>query len=428
MNILDYSKDKKIIERYLTHASTGDRDHEETVRKIIDGVRRRGDKALLEYTAKFDGAKLTANQLKLSPKVLQDAWKALTPKQRGTMQTSARRIKAFHEKQKRKSFELKDKDGVRMMHRVQPLDSVGLYVPGGAAAYPSTVLMCAIPAKVAGVKRIVMVTPPPREGVFNQASFAAAHLAGVTEVYQIGGAQAVAALAYGTATVPNVAKVVGPGNVFVALAKRMLYGQIDIDSIAGPSEIMVIADETANPDYVAADLLSQAEHDPDAIPLCVTIGKKSLAEKISVAVTEHTNRAPRKAIIRKSLKRNGAIICVRSVTQAIEIANKRAPEHLEILTKDARKIALQIDNAGSIFVGPWTPESFGDYTAGSNHVLPTAGTARFFSPLSVDDYIKHSNIIECSKKALDKLGPATIDFAEMEGLNAHAEAIRVRLR
>ncbi|MBN1515848.1 histidinol dehydrogenase [Candidatus Sumerlaeota bacterium] len=428
MRIIDAEKNPRQAEKFLSYASTGDDRRESAVKTILGGVRKSGDKAVIEFTRKFDGVTLKPSQFRMPQSRLRECWDELAPDQRKAMKLAAQRIKAFHVRQKRRSWTLSDKIGARITQRVLPLDSVGICVPGGLAPLPSTVLMCAIPAKAAGVRRIVMITPPPREGRLNTANFAAAWLAGVDEVYQIGGAQAVAALAYGTKTIPRVDKIVGPGNVYVALAKRLLYGVINIDSVAGPSEILVIADKKSNPAFVASDLLSQAEHDPDAIPICVFIGSQSGAQAIADEVLRQTQNAPRKAVIRQSLKKSGAILRVKTRAEAVALTEKRAPEHLSIQTERPRELAAAIHNAGSIFIGPWTPESVGDYTVGANHVLPTGGTARFFSPLSVDDYMTHSQLIECGRKGLERLGAATIEMAEMEGLHAHAEAVRVRLK
>lgn len=425
--ILSYPRQKTEVLDRLAHAPTEDTTTREAVVRIVDDVRARGDAALLEATARFDGVQLKASQLRIAPSVLEDAWKDLPGDLRRTMRLAAKRIRAFHRHQVRESWSVRDDEGFRLAQRWMPLHSAGLYVPGGEAAYPSSVLMNAIPAQVAGVDRIVAVTPPLREGRTSTAALAALHLAGVDEVYQVGGAQAVAALAYGTETIPRVDKIVGPGNRFVAEAKRLLYGTISIDMVAGPSEVMILADDSAPLEYIAADMLAQAEHDEVAQAIAVLVGRRGGKELLR-EVERQTERAPRRAILEKSLPATGAIVQVATEKEALELVAIKAPEHLEIMTRNARKLAKKVRNAGSIFVGRHAVEAIGDYIAGPNHVLPTGGTARFFSPLSVQDFLKMTQIIECGPKGLRAVGEAAARFAECEGLDAHAESIRMRLR
>lgn len=425
--IFNYPRDKHAVWDRLAHAPTEDPRTQAAVRDVIDAVRRDGDAAVLGFTRKFDGVDLKAESLRIPESVLADAWKSLPRDLRAALKLAAQRIAAFHKRQVRKSWSMRDSAGFRLEQRWMPLASAGLYVPGGAASYPSSVLMDAIPARVAGVDRIVAVTPPAREGRHNTTTLAALHLAGVREVYQVGGAQAVAALAFGTATIPKVDKIVGPGNRFVAEAKRLLYGTISIDMIAGPSEVLILADDTAPLEWIAADMLAQAEHDVVAQSVAVLIGRrdgKSLAKEVERQVA----RAPRRDILEKSLPGTGAIIHVATREQALDIVARKSPEHLEIMTADARELSRHVRNAGSIFVGLHAAEAIGDYIAGPNHVLPTGGTARFFSPLSVQDFVKMSQVIDCSARSIAKVGPAAARLADAEGLDAHAESIRVRLR
>jgi len=423
-----FPRDRQAIEERLRAAETLEAKRLRAVEKIIEQVRREGDRALLELTERFDGIRLQAGDLRVPPARLKAAWQALSPEQRRVLSLAKRRIEAFHRRQRRRSWTLRDRLGSRLTQRYQSLACVGVYVPGFLAALPSTVLMNAVPAKVAGVERLVMVTPPPRNPEAGHAIFAAAHLCGINEVYQIGGAQAIAALAFGTETIPRVDKVVGPGNIYVTLAKRLLYGRIDIDSMAGPSEILVLADSSANPAFVAADMISQAEHGPDSVAICVHCAGAAFEDRLVAALEEQIASAPRRGHIRKSLKANGAIIRTATLDQAIELANRRAPEHLAVMTRRPRQVAARCRNAGSIFVGPWTPEAIGDYTAGTNHTLPTSGTARFFSPLSVDDFVRFTNVVEMTARGVARLGPPTITFAEMEGLFGHAAAVKVRMK
>lgn len=399
--------------------------YEGTVQEIVDDVRARGDEALFEYTKKFDGAELSADNIRVTQAEIQEALSQVDPNLLAVMKKSMKNIREYHEKQKRYSWFDSKPNGTILGQKVSALSSVGVYVPGGKAAYPSSVLMNIIPAEVAGVEKIVMVTPPGKDGKVNPVTLIAAHLAGATEVYKVGGAQAIAALAFGTKSIPRVNKIVGPGNIFVALAKKAVYGHVSIDSIAGPSEILVLADETANPRYVAADLLSQAEHDELASAILVTTSME-LAEKVSAEAEAFVQQLSRKAILEKSLENYGYILVADSMEDAIETANAIASEHLEIVTKNPFEVMTKIQNAGAIFMGEYSSEPLGDYFAGPNHVLPTNGTAKFFSPLGVDDFIKKSSIIYYSREALEAVHTDIESFAEAEHLTAHANSIRVR--
>ena len=399
--------------------------YEDTVQAIVDDVRARGDEALFEYTKKFDGAELSADNIRVTQAELQEALSQVDPNLLAVMKKSMKNIREYHEKQKQYSWFDSKPNGTILGQKVTALSSVGVYVPGGKAAYPSSVLMNIIPAEVAGVEKIVMVTPPGKDGKVNPVTLIAAHLAGATEVYKVGGAQAIAALAFGTKSIPRVNKIVGPGNIFVALAKKAVYGHVSIDSIAGPSEILVLADETANPRFVAADLLSQAEHDELASAILVTTSME-LAEKVSAEAEAFVQKLSRKAILEKSLENYGYILVADSMEDAIETANAIASEHLEIVTKNPFEVMTKIQNAGAIFMGEYSSEPLGDYFAGPNHVLPTNGTAKFFSPLGVDDFIKKSSIIYYSREALEAVHTDIESFAEAEHLTAHANSVRVR--
>ena len=399
--------------------------YEDTVQAIVDDVRARGDEALFEYTKKFDEAELSADNIRVTQAEIQEALSQVDPNLLAVMKKSMKNIREYHEKQKQYSWFDSKPNGTILGQKVTALSSVGVYVPGGKAAYPSSVLMNIIPAEVAGVEKIVMVTPPGKDGKVNPVTLIAAHLAGATEVYKVGGAQAIASLAFGTKSIPRVNKIVGPGNIFVALAKKAVYGHVSIDSIAGPSEILVLADETANPRFVAADLLSQAEHDELASAILVTTSME-LAEKVSAEAEAFVQNLSRKAILEKSLENYGYILVADSMEDAIETANAIASEHLEIVTKNPFEVMTKIQNAGAIFMGEYSSEPLGDYFAGPNHVLPTNGTAKFFSPLGVDDFIKKSSIIYYSREALEAVHTDIESFAEAEHLTAHANSVRVR--
>ena len=397
----------------------------EAVQAIVEDVKERGDEALFEYTRRFDGAELDADNVRVTEAEIREAMEQVEPGLLAVMKTSMENIRRYHEKQRRNSWFDAQPDGTILGQKVTALESVGVYVPGGKAVYPSSVLMNIVPAEVAGVKRIVMVTPPGKDGKVNPVTLTAAYLAGATEVYKAGGAQAVAALAFGTRSIPRVNKIVGPGNIFVALAKKAVYGHVSIDSIAGPSEILVIADEGANARFVAADLLSQAEHDELASAILVTTSME-LAEQVSREVDGFVRELSRGEIIQKSLDNYGYILVVDTLEEAVKTANSIAPEHLEIVTANPFEVMTKIQNAGAIFIGEYSSEPLGDYYAGPNHILPTNGTAKFFSPLGVDDFIKKSSIIYYSREALEKAHRDIEAFAESEHLTAHANSIRVR--
>lgn len=398
---------------------------EKVVEEILLKVKVLGDVALLEYTEKFDKVILKQEQLKVTEEEIISAEALVEEDFIEAITLAAKNIEEYHEKQKRNSWIMTREKGAVLGQTIRGLEKVGIYVPGGTAAYPSSVLMNAIPAKVAGVEKIIMVTPVSKDGSINPYILVAAKIAGVDEIYKLGGAQAIAALAYGTEILPKVDKIVGPGNIYVALAKKSVYGLVNIDMIAGPSEILIIADEAANPRYIAADLMSQAEHDALASSILITTSRK-LAEEVKVQLQEQIKKLTRKNIIEKSLKDYGAIILVDTVEEAIAIGNEIAPEHLELLIKDPLAKLDDIKNAGSIFLGEYSPEPLGDYMAGTNHVLPTSGTARFFSPLSVDDFIKKSSFIYYTESALKQVKGKIITLAEKEGLTAHANSIKVR--
>lgn len=406
----------------------GTPEQNKTVGDILERVRTEGDAAVLRFTESFDKAKLEAGQLRVTDSEIAAAYDRVEPRFIEALRRAAANIRSFHEKQKRNSWMDVQPDGTTLGQIIRPLRRVGLYVPGGKAAYPSSVLMNAIPAQVAGVPEIVMVTPAStggKEGIDPYILVAAAE-AGVREMYRVGGAQAVAALAYGTETIPPVDKIVGPGNIYVALAKRYVYGVVDIDSIAGPSEILVLADDSADPSYIAADLLSQAEHDEMASAILVTTSRP-LAEAVLAEVETQLKTLPRKEIAEKSIRERGAILLADSEAEAVATSNRLAPEHLELLVREPFGWLGRIENAGAIFLGPYSTEPVGDYFAGPNHILPTNGTARFSSPLSVDDFLKKSSVIHYSKEALLRDGEDIMTLAEHEGLDAHARAIQVRL-
>ena len=427
MRIVQLNEDslKDLLAGLLKRDPNNYTEYTSQVQEIVDGVKERGDEALFAYTEKFDGAKVSADNIRVTEEEIEAAMAQVPEELLTVMKTSMENIRRYHEKQKRNSWFDARPDGTILGQKMTPLDSVGVYVPGGKAAYPSSVLMNIIPAQVAGVERIVMVTPPGKDGSVNPVTLTAAHLAGATEVYRAGGAQAVAALAFGTASIPRVRKIVGPGNIFVALAKKAVYGHVSIDSIAGPSEILVIADEKANPRYVAADLLSQAEHDQLASAILVTPSME-LAKEVSRQAQEMTECLSRRDIIQASLDNYGYILVVENMKEAIQAANEIAPEHLEILTDNPFEVMTKIRNAGAIFMGPYSSEPLGDYFAGPNHVLPTNGTAKFFSPLNVDDFVKKSSIIYYSREALKEASQDIETFAKAEQLTAHANSIHVR--
>lgn len=416
---------KGLLEDLLQRSPNHYGQYESAVAEIIETVKKGGDEALFSYTEKFDHCKMDAAHIRVTREEIDEAYQKVDADFVEVMKKSAANIRAFHEKQLRNSWFDPKPDGTILGMKILPIAIAGVYVPGGKAAYPSSVLMNVLPAKVAGVERIIMTTPPGADGKVNPGTLVAAHIAGVDEIYKVGGAQAIAAMAFGIQSIPKVDKITGPGNIFVALAKKACFGYVSIDSIAGPSEILVIADETANPRYVAADLLSQAEHDELASAILITTSK-TLADQVSVEVDRFVANLSRREIIEKSLNNYGYILLVDSLDEAADTANEIASEHLEILTKDPFAMMTKIRNAGAIFLGEYSSEPLGDYFAGPNHVLPTNGTARFFSPLNVDDFLKKTSIISYSRPALEKIHQDIECFAENEGLTAHANSIRVR--
>ena len=422
---LDHDTKKNLLEDLLKRSPNQYSAYEKDVAKILEDVKREGDKALFGYTARFDGAHLDAETVRVTEQEIQEAYDQVDEELLGIIRRALHNIRTYHEKQRQNSWFDSRPDGTILGQKVTALARVGVYVPGGKAAYPSSVLMNIAPAKAAGVDEIIMVTPPDKNGKVTPTTLVAAKEAGADVVYKIGGAQAIGALAYGTESIPKVDKIVGPGNIYVALAKKAVYGHVSIDAIAGPSEILVIADDSANPSYVAADLLSQAEHDELASAILVTTSEE-LADAVSKEVDRFTAQLSRKEIIQKSLDNYGYILIAEFMDEAISIANEIASEHLEIQTKNPYDVMTKIRNAGAIFIGEYSSEPLGDYFAGPNHVLPTNGTAKFFSPLSVDDFIKKSSIIAYSKEALEKVHEDIESFAAAERLTAHANSIHVR--
>jgi len=416
---------QRYLQKLLTRGESAGAQVEEQVRTILREVKKKGDRALFAYTRTFDHVRLTPDTITMPPAEMESALAALPKPDRTALQTAARRITAFHRKQRQATWTYHDPSGVLLGQKVAPLERVGVYVPGGKAAYPSSVLMNVIPAKVAGVKEVIVVSPPSPQGT-HSGILAAAYLAGADALFRIGGAQAIAALAYGTQSVPQVYKIVGPGNIYVATAKRLVFGQVDIDMVAGPSEILVIADDSASPSYVAADLLSQAEHDELAASLCLTTSEQ-VAQAVAQALSVQLASLKRREIAAASLRRHGAVIVARDRAEIVDLANTIAPEHLELAVKNPRSWLKDIRHTGAIFLGHLSTEPFGDYIAGPNHVLPTGGTARFSSPLGVYDFLKRTSIIQASPRALATLGPHVVRLAEMEGLEAHARAVQYRL-
>ena len=422
---LNQDTKKNLLEDLLKRSPNSYGKYEESVREILDAVRERRDEALFEYTKRFDGADINASNILVTEGEIEEAYGMVDPNLLEVILKALVNIRSYHEKQMQYSWFDSKPDGTMLGQKVTTLQRIGIYVPGGKAAYPSSVLMNVMPAKVAGVEEIIMVTPPGKDGRVTPTTLVAAKEAGVDKIYKAGGAQAVGALAYGTESIPKVDKIVGPGNIYVALAKKAVYGHVSIDSIAGPSEILVLADETANPRYAAADLLSQAEHDELASAILVTTSME-LAKQVSEWVKRFTEELSRGEIIQKSLDNYGHILVADNMEEAIDAANEIASEHLEIMTADPFNVMTKIRNAGAIFIGEYSSEPLGDYFAGPNHVLPTNGTAKFFSPLSVDDFIKKSSIISYSREALEKIHTDIEQFAEAEHLTAHANSIRVR--
>jgi histidinol dehydrogenase len=410
------------MKRILQRRGSREGDVEQRVTEIVRAVQRQGDRAVLRYIRQFDRTRITRDTMEVKAGEIEQAMATVPARDLGTLRIAAKRITTFHRRQLQKSWHYRDSLGIVLGQRITPLERVGVYVPGGKASYPSTVLMNVLPAKVAGVKEVIMTSP-----IGNDAAIilAAAKIAGVDRVFRVGGAQAIAALAFGTATIPKVDKIVGPGNIFVATAKRLVFGEVNIDSIAGPSEILLLADDSADPAYVAADMLSQAEHDELAAALCITCSP-SLATKIQKALEERLRQTKRQRITIKSLRNYGAIVVTENLTEAVRIANEIAPEHLELLVRQPEKWALEIRNAGAIFIGPYSAPPLGDYLAGPNHVLPTGGSARFFSPLGTYDFLKRTTVIHADKRALRALAPKIIQLARLEGLDDHARAVEAR--
>ena len=422
---LDSHTKRNLLEDLLKRSPNQYGEYEAGVARILEDVRNKGDEALFAYTETFDHASINEQNIQVTEEEIREAYELAGEELVSIIRKALANIQSYHEKQRQYSWFDSKPDGTILGQKVTALQRVGVYVPGGKAAYPSSVLMNIVPAKVAGVEEIVMVTPPGRDGKVNPNTLVAAHEAGADVIYKVGGAQAVGALAYGTSCIPKVDKIVGPGNIYVALAKKAVYGHVSIDAIAGPSEILVVADESANPRYVAADLLSQAEHDELASAILVTTSEE-LAEAVSKEVDGFLQELSRSEIIRKSLDNYGYILVAESMEDAIDIANEIASEHLEIQTRNPYDVMTRIRNAGAIFIGEYASEPLGDYFAGPNHVLPTNGTARFFSPLSVDDFIKKSSIIGYSREALERIHTDIEAFAQAEQLTAHANSIKVR--
>lgn len=427
MRILKLTKETQnnILENLLKRSPNSYGEFESRVNDIIQNVREKRDEAIFEYTLKFDGATINQDNIRVTEEEIKEAYEQVDPKLLDVIRKALVNIRDYHAKQKQYSWFDSDESGIILGQKVTPLKTVGVYVPGGKAVYPSSVLMNVIPAKVAGVSNIIMTTPCGKDGKVYPSTLVAAKEAGVDAIYKVGGAQAIAALAFGTESIPKVDKIVGPGNIFVALAKKAVYGYVSIDSIAGPSEILVVADETANPRYVAADLLSQAEHDELASAILVTTSEK-LAHEVSNQVDGFLKKLSRAEIISKSLDNYGYILLADTMEDVIDVANEIASEHLEIQTKNPFEVMTKIRNAGAIFIGEYASEPLGDYFAGPNHILPTNGTAKFFSPLSVDDFIKKSSIISYSREALQKVHKDIESFAKAEQLTAHANSIHVR--
>lgn len=414
---------RRFIEQLKARSASNGKKVDAAVAEILQAVKTQGDKAVLDYTMRFDGA--VPNPIEVTHEQMEELKKSCDPDFLKALHDAAENIKDFHQRQKQQSWIEPKKNGVLMGQRIRGLKRVGIYVPGGTAAYPSSVLMNAIPAHIAGVEEIIMMTPPGKGGKPNPAIMAAALEAGVSRVFLVGGAQAIAALAYGTETIPKVDKIVGPGNIYVATAKRQLYGVVDIDMIAGPSEILIVADESANPRFLAADLMSQAEHDPMASAILLTTSEK-IADETVKELYEQIKTLSRKEIIEQSLDHFGAVMICKDLKEAVDFANELAPEHLELCAKNPMEYLGSLDNVGSVFLGNYSPEPLGDYFAGPNHVLPTSGTARFFSPLSVDSFIKKSSFIYYTKDALEPVCDEIITLAKTEGLTAHANSIEVR--
>ena len=422
IRVINY-KERKSLEDVLLRSQFSHDDVNEKVKAILEDVKQNGDNALKKYAKMFDNADI--DNLEVTKDEIEDAYNRVDEKFKETLNLAYKNIEKFHKKQIRNSFITNEEDGIVMGQIINPIEKVGVYIPGGTAVYPSTVLMNVIPAKVAGVNEIILVSPPNKEGKINSNILAAAKVAGVNRVFKTGGAQAIAALSYGTESIPKVYKIVGPGNIYVAMAKRLVYGEVSIDMVAGPSEVLIIADETANYVHIASDMLAQAEHDKLASSILITTSK-DIAEKTKEELYKQLEKLSRKDIAMESIENNGRIIITENIDEAIKISNEIAPEHLEISIKEPFSVLSKIKNAGSIFLGDYTPEALGDYLSGANHVIPTSGTAKFASPLSVDDFIKKSYITYYTKDALSKVKDNIINFTEHESLEAHANSVKVR--
>ena len=422
IKVINY-KECKSLDDILLRSQFSYDDVNEKVKAILEDVKQNGDNALKKYAKMFDNANIET--IEVTEKEIEEAYNRVDEKFKETLKLAYNNIEKFHKKQLRNSFITNEEDGIVMGQIINPIEKVGVYIPGGTAVYPSTVLMNVIPAKVAGVSEIILVSPPNKEGKINDNILAAAKIAGVNKVFKTGGAQAIAALSYGTESIPKVYKIVGPGNIYVAMAKRLVYGEVSIDMVAGPSEVLIIADETANPIHIASDMLAQAEHDKLASSILITTSK-DIAEKVKEELYKQLEKLSRKDIAAESIENNGRIIITETIDEAVYISNEIAPEHLEISIKEPFSVLSKIKNAGSIFLGDYTPEALGDYLSGANHVIPTSGTAKFASPLSVDDFIKKSYITYYTKEALEKVKDNIINFAEHESLEAHANSVKVR--
>ena len=416
-------KECKSLDDILLRSQFSHDDINEKVKAILEDVKQNGDNALKKYAKMFDNAEI--DNLEVTQEEIDEAYKNTDEKFKETLKLAYNNIEKFHKKQLRNSYITNEEDGIVMGQIINPIEKVGVYIPGGTAVYPSSLLMNVVPAKVAGVNEIVLVSPPNKEGKINSNILAAAKVAGVNRVFKTGGAQAIAALSYGTESIPEVYKIVGPGNIYVAMAKRLVFGEVSIDMVAGPSEVLIIADETASPIHIAADMLAQAEHDKLASSILITTSKE-IAEKTKEELYKQLEKLSRKDIAMESIENNGRIIITETIDEAIYISNEIAPEHLEISIKDPFSVLSKVKNAGSIFLGDYTPEALGDYLSGANHVIPTSGTAKFASPLSVDDFIKKSYITYYTKDALEKVKDNVINFAEHESLEAHANSVRIR--
>ncbi|MBW5389366.1 histidinol dehydrogenase [Brachyspira hampsonii] len=422
IKVINY-KECKSLDDILLRSQFSYDDVNEKVKAILEDVKQNGDNALKKYAKMFDNAEI--DNLRVTEKEIEESYNRVDEKFKETLKLAYNNIEKFHKKQLKNSFITNEEDGIVMGQIINPIEKVGVYIPGGTAVYPSTVLMNVIPAKVAGVNEIILVSPPNKEGKINDNILAAAKIAGVNKVFKTGGAQAIAALSYGTESIPKVYKIVGPGNIYVAMAKRLVYGEVSIDMVAGPSEVLIIADDTANPIHIASDMLAQAEHDKLASSILITTSK-DIAEKVKEELYKQLEKLSRKDIAMESIENNGRIIITETIYEAVYISNEIAPEHLEISIKEPFSVLSKVKNAGSIFLGDYTPEALGDYLSGANHVIPTSGTAKFASPLSVDDFIKKSYITYYTKDALEKVKDNIINFAEHESLEAHANSVKVR--